>query len=87
VESNPVTQTDIALDVYEYLYQKCLQFDQDKVSAVTNTIQTLYNDDHHVLPTMGVDENDQNHHQQSILKETIHKDLILDVVYPKLQNF
>jgi hypothetical protein len=82
---NPLTQTDIALDVYEYLHQKCLHFDQDKDSVVADTIHNLNDDDCHVLPSMGVDETTQHGHQQSFLVGAIHEDLILDIVYPKLQ--
>jgi tuftelin-interacting protein 11 len=79
---NPITQTDAILDVYEYLHKKCAQFDK---GSTETELQTRHNDDHHVLPTMDVDGEDHDENR-SFLAETVHKDLILDVVYRKLQT-
>ncbi|KAG7349995.1 GC-rich sequence DNA-binding factor-like protein [Nitzschia inconspicua] len=85
---NPVVQTDIALDVYEYLHKKCQHFDNSGrvgvVAAATNVGETQ-NDNVHVLPSMDLDDPDQGENS-SLLTESVHKDLILDTVYPKLQT-
>jgi hypothetical protein len=81
---NPLQQTSIALDVYEYLHQKYLQLDQDTQETVWSPKQsilpTMMKDDHHVLPSMSVDEKTRttsNDHQQSFMIASIHDDWFL----------
>ncbi|KAG7373747.1 GC-rich sequence DNA-binding factor-like protein [Nitzschia inconspicua] len=81
---NPVLQTDIALDVYEYLHKKCQYFDKSGLVGTISVGETQ-NDNVQVLPSIDLDDHDHGENL-SLLTETAHKDLILDTVYPKLQT-
>jgi tuftelin-interacting protein 11 len=81
---NPIQQSESALDVYEYLRQKCLVFGKLGEQRVSRLMTREQVDDNHVLP-MNIDDDISPTHQFD-LAEAVHKELILDTVHPKLQT-
>jgi tuftelin-interacting protein 11 len=74
---NPSRDTDVGLDLYEYLHQRAVQSEKENGRSRSHVEE----ENGHIFPAMY--EDDENNKEK--LSELLKKDLIIDTVHPKLQ--
>ncbi|MGK3761135.1 MAG: hypothetical protein ACI8RD_013453, partial [Bacillariaceae sp.] len=83
---DPIANTDVALDLYEYLQEKAALFDGTARRRKTANEDDDYDDPNQIFPGEDNDGPSSSSPSTPSLVDEIRKELIFDAVYPKLQN-
>ncbi|OEU06881.1 hypothetical protein FRACYDRAFT_252511 [Fragilariopsis cylindrus CCMP1102] len=84
---DPIANTDVALDLYEYLQEKAALFDgTTRRRRKTTNDDNDYDDPNQIFPNEDNDGPPPSSSSSPSLVDEIRKELIFDAVYPKLQN-